>query len=194
MLLLLLLLLLFRYYPCAILSDWKGECSVSSRASICLKTTTRGIVHFSVITTQTPLTYNITNKSPYTTDMLYGGVTVQVVCTSGRETQGDTFSLEPKPEFSFKLITTKACPTQQRHLLGHNPPVLFILLCVVVSIGTTGYLMCGVVYQYVGKGASGTELIPHVEFWRETPFLFRDGFLFVFCCLKSYRGESSSII
>ena len=53
---------------------------MSSRASICLKTTTRGIVHFSVITTQTPLTYNITNKSPYTTDMLYGGVTVQVVC------------------------------------------------------------------------------------------------------------------
>ena len=189
-----MLLLLFRYYPCAILSDWLGKCTESSKASVCLKNTTNGFVYFSVISTQTPLKYRITDKSPYTTDLVYGSVTVQVVCTSGRETQGDTFTLESKQKLSFKLITTKACPTQLRHPTRHNAPVLFILLCIVVSIGTTGYLVCGIGYQYVAKGARGTELIPNVEFWRETPFLFRDGFLFVFCCLRSYKGESSNII
>ena len=182
--------MLFRYYPCAILSDWTGECTANSKASVCLKNTTNGFVYFSVVTTQTPLTYSVTNESPYTTDLEYGGVTIEVVCTSGRETQGDTFSIEPKQKLSFKLITTKACPKQQQH----NVPVLFILLCVLVSIVTTGYLVCGVTYQYVTKGASGTELIPNVAFWRETPFLFRDGCLFVFCCLRSHRGESSNII
>jgi len=54
--------------------------------------------------------------------------------------------------------------------------ILIIILIIVVFL----YLAVGVVYQWKKNHATGLELMPNHEFWREAPGLFKDGCLYTF--------------
>ena len=191
-----LLLLLFtcRYYPCDILADWGPlACTVKERASVCLKNTTqKDVTNYATISTQDTITFRVINTEPYITEVSYTTetetTTIELKCTSGIETQGDTFiqlASSTIHNLKFSLVSKHACPIQLTLHYG-NPPVLFILLIVVGGVILLVYFLCGVFYQFFVKGATGIELVPHIEFWKETPYLFRDGFLFVFSCYRPF--------
>lgn len=60
--------------------------------------------------------------------------------------------------------------------------ILIMILVVFISI----YLILGMIYKKVRYNATGINLIPNVEFWKDVPFLIGDGILLIFtCCKKS---------
>ncbi|KAH9520382.1 hypothetical protein Btru_060628 [Bulinus truncatus] len=56
--------------------------------------------------------------------------------------------------------------------------VLLIIFFVMVFL----YIVVGSVFGKVSKGASGTKVLPHHEFWMEFPGLVRDGYLYTVRC------------
>ncbi|KAH9916931.1 autophagy-related protein 27, partial [Amylocystis lapponica] len=54
--------------------------------------------------------------------------------------------------------------------VGSGVGYFFLLLCIVV----VGYFALGAYYNYSTYGASGLDLIPHRDFWREVPYMLRD--------------------
>ena len=169
---------------------------------MCLKnTTTNGATTYATISSQFNVDYYIVDKNPYTTEVRYksefGTTKIELKCTSGVETQGDTFTRLAGSgiwNLKFSLITRHACPIQLVSNYNRNLPVLFILLCAVGGVSLLVYFTCGVFYQFVVKGARGLEIVPNIDFWKETPYLFRDGFLFVFSCYRPFRNELSNVI
>jgi hypothetical protein len=59
--------------------------------------------------------------------------------------------------------------------------IIIVLLCIVVA-----YFVIGVLVMRFYKGARGVEMIPNLSFWKDFPFLLKDGFVFTFtawpCC------------
>ena len=47
------------------------------------------------------------------------------------------------------------------------------------------YLGAGIAYNVQRKGAKGLDAVPHLETWKELPFLVRDGIVFAVDTLKS---------
>ena len=199
MLLLLLLLFTCRYYPCGIMADW-GTCTVKERTSVCLRETTSKGVTYATIATQDTVKYNVVLTEPYVTEIIYRNgtetTTIRLKCTSGIETQADTFirlASSTSRHLRFMLTSKHGCPIQLAPKY-HNPPVLFILLCVLGGVTLLVYFTGGMTYQFCVKGAKGLEIVPHVDFWRETPSLFRDGFIFVFSCYRPFQQQLSHVI
>lgn len=86
---------------------------------------------------------------------------------------------------SVKWSTPAACPKKK----GDPPPTdkpdethepssppgsgigwFFLLLFLVLA----AYFLIGIYHNYTNYGASGWDLIPHRDFWREVPYLLRD--------------------
>ena len=44
--------------------------------------------------------------------------------------------------------------------------------------GVIAYIVIGIIVNYKVKGARGVEMIPNWSFWKDMPFLLKDGFLF----------------
>ncbi|SNX84877.1 uncharacterized protein MEPE_03586 [Melanopsichium pennsylvanicum] len=61
---------------------------------------------------------------------------------------------------------------------------LFFLLCV----GFAGYMGVGMYNNYNNYGASGWDLVPHKDFWRESPYLARDAASHVWQTVSGNRG------
>ncbi|KAJ6636671.1 Cation-dependent mannose-6-phosphate receptor [Pseudolycoriella hygida] len=53
------------------------------------------------------------------------------------------------------------------------------LLNITLLLIIFGYLTIGVAVDYFLMGARGIEVIPHLEFWKDFPFLVRDGIKFI---------------
>ncbi len=52
------------------------------------------------------------------------------------------------------------------------------------------YLLGGMAYNY-RAGATGSELLPHLSFWKSLPSLVADGFRFAFVDCFGVRGRPS---
>jgi len=53
------------------------------------------------------------------------------------------------------------------------------------------YLIIGAAVQFKVKGARGLELIPNLEFWKDLPFLMKDGCVYTFrklTCKSDYSA------
>jgi len=48
-------------------------------------------------------------------------------------------------------------------------------LIIIFAIGLPIYLGAGIYYKYKIKGATGIELCPNIEFWKDLPYLVMDG-------------------
>lgn len=59
---------------------------------------------------------------------------------------------------------------ERTHTVGSGVGLFFLLLI----IALVGYFALGAYYNYSTYGASGIDLIPHRDFWREVPYMIRD--------------------
>jgi hypothetical protein len=58
-----------------------------------------------------------------------------------------------------------------------------ILICIAI-VGMIMYLVIGAIFKKVRFGSQGLDLIPNVDFWKELPFLVKDGIIFAIRCGK----------
>jgi len=56
------------------------------------------------------------------------------------------------------------------------------------------YFGLGAYYNYNNYGASGWDLVPHRDFWRDVPYLFRDLFASIFSNRRSYSGARGGYV
>ncbi|KAI0266701.1 autophagy-related protein 27 [Gloeopeniophorella convolvens] len=61
-------------------------------------------------------------------------------------------------------------PEKEVEAVGSGIGWFFLLLFIVVA----GYFVLGAYYNYTTYGATGADLIPHRDFWREVPYMLRD--------------------
>jgi len=61
-------------------------------------------------------------------------------------------------------------PDKEAKAVGSGIGWFFLLL----FIGFAGYFALGAYYNYTTYGATGVDLIPHRDFWREVPYMLRD--------------------
>jgi hypothetical protein len=61
-------------------------------------------------------------------------------------------------------------------------------------IAAVSYLVVGIIIQAGVRGARGVEVIPNLSFWKDFPFLLKDGILFTFTwpCVRNRGGSYSS--
>eukprot|EP00731_Ephydatia_muelleri_P037170 Em0407g2a len=66
---------------------------------------------------------------------------------------------------------------------GDSGYVGFILISLIIS-ALIAYFVVGAIIMYTLKGARGIEVIPNIGFWKDLPFLIKDGVLFMLspCC------------
>jgi len=92
--------------------------------------------------------------------------------------------------FNFTVITSLACggggPSSSHGLSGGW--VFIIILSVVVPL----YVAVGCVYKAKKLGASGIEMCPNIEFWRDLPSLLKDGIKFTWAKLRGLCGGSTT--
>jgi hypothetical protein len=55
---------------------------------------------------------------------------------------------------------------------------------IIFFVGGAVYVAGTVAFYYVREGKRGAELVPHKEFWKDLPFLVRDGAVFLFTKIK----------
>jgi len=69
------------------------------------------------------------------------------------------------------------------------------IFVIVVCASFIVYLIVGMVYKRVKDDATGLEMIPNIDFWRDLPILVKDGFVFIFSSIGRCfnRGQYSSI-
>ena len=70
--------------------------------------------------------------------------------------------------------------------------IILFIVCIIL------YLIAGSLYKWKIKGVSlGINLIPNIEFWKDLPFLVKDGVVFtyrkVFFCVGAVRGRYDAV-
>lgn len=75
--------------------------------------------------------------------------------------------------YKFTLRSKHACIVSSGISVGS---VLLILFFVFVMI----YVIGGILFLRFYRGASGVEMFPNYEFWKDLPFLIKDGMVFTF--------------
>jgi hypothetical protein len=69
-------------------------------------------------------------------------------------------------------------------------PIGIVLIFLALG-GLVAYFVVGGIFMYTKRGARGVEVIPNYAFWKDFPFLLKDGFLFTISpCYKrdKYQG------
>ncbi|KAL5506689.1 hypothetical protein EMCRGX_G008412 [Ephydatia muelleri] len=91
-------------------------------------------------------------------------------------------------ETNAKYYFTITMPIEiagESDISGYVGFILFIL----VIVACIAYFVVGAIIMYTFKGARGIEVIPNIGFWKDLPFLIKDGVLFAFRpCLSRSRG------
>ncbi|XP_067934753.1 uncharacterized protein [Watersipora subatra] len=116
---------------------------------------------------------------------VYRGSVINIVCDEDQPVETLTFDGEHKlneevTEFSFTLRGDACCP------IKHGGPntalsagsILLILFFVLLVV----YFCGGMLFNKIGRGYTGVEIIPNYEFWSDLPKLVMDGWKFTITC------------
>lgn len=150
-------------------------CQGSSYGYFNLGTQSSATFHYSNETNNWVITYSNSNGNRVTHVFLQ--------CHNGSTDTLDVWGeTEENSVYKMTLISRCAC------IGGCGFPILprgmslgsFLLLLFLVLVLT--YLLVGYLYRRCVVGARGIELMPHLSFWREFPYLVQDGFLFIIKC------------
>ena len=188
----------FRYYPCKMDQQfYQYPCTEGSDAAICQRNLDGSVY---IIGKLSSTTVTAETKGGQTTFAVkYGGGDqgrsgeVSILCH-----ESGTFKFGTE-DFSnliyyFVLETNSACSggaTSGAASGGEaaDGAALFITLIVVVIVAVSVYLVAGVLLMAFWKKERGLKLIPNFEFWKDFPFLLKDGFLFTFSCFQPLREK-----
>jgi len=109
----------------------------------------------------------------------------------------DLFGGDPCPSSSGtkKLAGVLACgssltaeePVAEPPIIVHTPYGWRFIFFVFFVFGT--YLTLGIAYNVKRNGATGMDAMPHIEMWKDLPFLVRDGIFFSIDTIKS-KGKA----
>jgi len=111
---------------------------------------------------------------------------INMVCTDDAE--GNTVVSEVVCVYTLQMATDAACSG------GVNVGWVGFSIILAVILLFVLYLVIGVIIKWKKYEATGIDLIPNVEFWKDVPFLFKDGWVFVInkvTCGKVCGGYSS---
>ncbi|KAI6650279.1 hypothetical protein LOD99_5958 [Oopsacas minuta] len=188
----------YRYYPCGVDKNWEGGCTTAS--TICQYSAADGLYH-SIGETNTFQVIEAVGDGdkPYIKFMYTGGTddresNVKIICEP-KSTQDTLVFLGEftTKTYDIEMTTAKICPnanpTPSGGGGGPDIPALFILVLLVLFLATITYIVVGVLLMVFWKGARGLEVIPNLSFWKDFPFLFKDGVLFSFAYIPAARSR-----
>jgi len=78
-------------------------------------------------------------------------------------------------------------PVAEPPIIVHTPYGWRFIFFVFFVFGT--YLTLGIAYNVKRNGATGMDAMPHIEMWKDLPFLVRDGIFFSIDTIKS-KGKA----
>jgi hypothetical protein len=193
--------------PCGIVNNPTGKCA-TGEATFCQVGTGTSISNLGTCTLPDapPPTWSLYNGDPNqgvvvtfaNGDGGCGGTKTGVViylCDRshpGRGVVNGTVVESPSCTYTMTINTASVCPGSAG---GGSPPkggisggwVFIIILLVSIVL----YISLGCVYQRKKKGATGTESLPNIEFWRSFPGLVKDGLVFTWTKLRGLCGKKA---
>ena len=193
----------YRYYPCKT-ETWKLDCTQASNAAICQDNPPTTMVIVGKLNSA-DVTAVVNEKAKTATfTVTYGGGTpvfgglprneiVTVTCFQSKDALTFDHETASTGQYYFKFDVQKACtratPGAASGGEAANGAALFITLIVVVIVAVSVYLVTGILLMAFWKKERGLKLIPNFEFWKDFPFLLKDGFLFTFSCFQPLREK-----
>ena len=177
----------YRYYPCKASVSWgSSTCQVEDGPALCQQNSDSSLYMVGTLAS-----VSVTSLTSDTFEMSYTGGyfgrngTVTITCF--QTTDNFKFDSENYPAYFFSLSLSDACTNGAASGGEDAGFVLFILLILAGIFGVTAYIVGGVAFMYLHKKERGLALVPNLAFWKDFPFLFRDGFLFTFSCIPKVR-------
>ena len=186
----------YRFYPCGAVTAWdpNGDCVAGVAA--CQHSVSEDLYYsigrvdmFSIEEAV------LDGESSYVKFVYTGGspadagkreCSITVVCS---EEEQLTFQGEdPQLEYNLEFRTKRGCPVHGAPA-GGNAPALFIIVILVLFLAIVTYVVVGMMLMVFWKKARGFEIIPNWSFWKDLPFLLKDGFLFTFSCIPAVRAR-----
>ena len=185
----------YRFYPCGVDTSWGGDCAKG--ATTCQYSSNEQVYYsLGAIDSYSITEVSTDEKNQFITFFYQGGTdqrssTVTVFCDASVKDDVLTFIDEyPQLEYNLELVTSKICPGAPAPSTGEPVvPALFILVILVLFLAIVTYLVVGVLLMVFWKGARGFEIIPNLAFWKDLPFLFKDGVLFSFSYIPAARAH-----
>ena len=189
----------YRYYPCKITETWKVDCTPATNAAICQfdQNFNQAVIVGKLNSATTTAVVN-EKADTATFTVTYGGGdsqrkgSVTVTCFQEKDTLTFDYEDYSSGTYYFKFDVQKACTRASSGAASAEPAdgaALFITLIVVVIVAVAVYLVAGVLLMAFWKKETGLKLIPNLEFWKDFPFLLKDGFLFTFSCFLPLREK-----
>ncbi|XP_076235970.1 cation-dependent mannose-6-phosphate receptor [Calliopsis andreniformis] len=163
------------FHPCTnmrFFSNESSSCSEGSGVSLCLKTGNKA----TSLGTVEETTISVLSETP--TLSLHHGTQISKVSLVCCRTCNVHLMAPSNKDDDLLLISPYCCKAQLSTKGLSTGSVLVILLFVFSGI----YFIGGAIVLKLLRGATGWEMIPNHQFWRELPSYVRDGIVFVFNC------------
>ncbi|KAI6649152.1 Cation-dependent mannose-6-phosphate receptor-like [Oopsacas minuta] len=194
----------YRYFPCVPgdLGADRGTCDAQNHVAICQIQPNKSITEEPVFTScanQSTAEFSVQSISPISLLLdfskgefddgreEYRLTKLEVNCNYSIDSQLIALGEFPTLTYNFILTSKYACPREVEQLeFSIGLGVLLVLFSYSIL-----YLFVGVYINAFWLKKRGFEIFPNYHFWVETPFLFRDGF--VFCLSICYRPIGTRI-
>eukprot|EP00731_Ephydatia_muelleri_P011803 Em0006g697a len=178
----------FSFSPCAGLkctgSQLAAMCQIYSSTSLnsCGKTSSSVWSVNSLDPLSFVVTYNGGDPVATTGINRYSVVTFTATTDPNTKLSYGSYGGPSTPSYTFTVQgqAVASARVQSEDLRGI---VGIVLICLVIG-GVIAYLIGGSTLLY-SRGARGQEMIPHVRFWKDVPFLIKDGIRFTLTLLYS---------
>ncbi|KAI6650275.1 hypothetical protein LOD99_5954 [Oopsacas minuta] len=182
----------YRYYPCKINSDWSQYgCTADNKPALCQKNHQDGSIYI----VGKLNTVSVKSLTKDTFELSYeggfSGREGKVTLSCFQNSDEFKFDYEVYPTYFFSMSVENAC--KSGGIPGGSTGgddggfALFIILVLASIFAVTTYIVGGMLFMYLHKKERGIGLIPNLAFWKDSPFLFRDGFLFTFSFIPQVR-------
>ena len=168
----------YRFYPCGVDKPWTPDGMCTTADTACQNNVIEELYYSLGQTDMFEIEEAISDGDKSYVKFLYSGGTeangvnrkslIKTVCSTNEELK---FVIEIEPvEYILEFRSPKACLVSG----GGGAPVLFIFVILVLFLAAVTYIVVGVMLMV---------------FWKDFPFLFKDGFLFVFSCIPAARSR-----
>ncbi|XP_043514691.1 uncharacterized protein LOC122531132 [Frieseomelitta varia] len=178
----------FFFHPCTNkpLSDNRtSECYKGDGVSLCA--TKNNEFFFLGKAEDTEISLEMDNSKPPVLTFHHNNITIIIAlaCCSLCETRLYVEAIKSESEFHLVLSSLYACKVMMRT----NSLSVGSTLLIYFSVAFGVYFIGGALTLKLLRGATGWEMMPNHEFWRNLPSLVKDGVVFTFnCCrLDSYE-------
>ena len=179
----------YRFYPCGVDVPWdiNGDCLTTDTACQYSRQE-NGYYSLGKTESFTIEEAVLAEMDSYLKFKYTGGTAerLSTITVSCSKEESLTFLDEyPNLEYNLEFKTPRGCPESG----GGNAPAFFIFVILTLFVVAVTYIVVGTLLMVLWKGARGLEIIPNLGFWKDFPFLLKDGFLFCFSCIPDVRSR-----